>query len=472
MSYTIQQGDTLWSIAQKILGDGSRWPELYNLNKDLIPDPNAIQVGMQLETGDAAGGKDVGPGGKKMKEPKNVPVDPDDIEDEPVKVNKTKIPNGATVVIVRNPDSSDAKFLYYLTYEWNGVTITYEVGSKKEFEKLFGPVDEFTGANNIIKMGDKAFENQDWVNGGAADQLYGSTESLPSQIEREIDLLGLEDLPGWIKNSPEVLTLIVTGTAGEWSEGRLWKEISKTDAFTKRFGTLIDTYLQQGVTIADAVAGIVADENQIRDALIQFTGDKKLTTNYLQNLIARGWTAPAVQQVLAQAEILDRNPEYMKLSNQILKQYGFKPLDSVGFINALKGHGPPDVIEALNTVAAGQALREAGLDDLDADLLAQIVDTSDRLLTVESFGQLSQELAFNMIRFGNELDFGKLGITEEDLFAAAFGKESPSGKTVGETINLMARFQRDRQAASQGYEDTTAYQDQGGKLRIAGLSGL
>ena len=35
-SYTIKSGDTLWAIARKKLGKGSRWKEIYNLNKTII----------------------------------------------------------------------------------------------------------------------------------------------------------------------------------------------------------------------------------------------------------------------------------------------------------------------------------------------------------------------------------------------------------------------------------------------------
>lgn len=35
-SYTIKTGDTLWSIAQRFLGSGSKWESIYNLNKDII----------------------------------------------------------------------------------------------------------------------------------------------------------------------------------------------------------------------------------------------------------------------------------------------------------------------------------------------------------------------------------------------------------------------------------------------------
>lgn len=36
--YTIVSGDTLWNIAKKKLGNGSRWKEIYNANKKVIED--------------------------------------------------------------------------------------------------------------------------------------------------------------------------------------------------------------------------------------------------------------------------------------------------------------------------------------------------------------------------------------------------------------------------------------------------
>ena len=35
-SYTIKQGDTLWKIAKKFLGAGSKWETIYKLNKEII----------------------------------------------------------------------------------------------------------------------------------------------------------------------------------------------------------------------------------------------------------------------------------------------------------------------------------------------------------------------------------------------------------------------------------------------------
>ena len=37
-AYKIQTGDTLWGLARKKLGNGTRWPEIYNLNKTVLDD--------------------------------------------------------------------------------------------------------------------------------------------------------------------------------------------------------------------------------------------------------------------------------------------------------------------------------------------------------------------------------------------------------------------------------------------------
>jgi nucleoid-associated protein YgaU len=46
--YVVQPGDSLSKIAKEKLGDAARWPEIFELNKDQIEDPNLIQVGQEL----------------------------------------------------------------------------------------------------------------------------------------------------------------------------------------------------------------------------------------------------------------------------------------------------------------------------------------------------------------------------------------------------------------------------------------
>lgn len=47
-SYTTKAGDCLWNIAKKFLGDGSRYGEIYLLNKGQLSNPNVLPVGITL----------------------------------------------------------------------------------------------------------------------------------------------------------------------------------------------------------------------------------------------------------------------------------------------------------------------------------------------------------------------------------------------------------------------------------------
>lgn len=49
-TYTVEKGDSLWEIAKKRLGDGSKWSEIYNLNKDVLgSNPDLIFSGTELK---------------------------------------------------------------------------------------------------------------------------------------------------------------------------------------------------------------------------------------------------------------------------------------------------------------------------------------------------------------------------------------------------------------------------------------
>lgn len=42
------KGESLWKIAEHYYGDGKKWPDIYNANKDLIEDPDHIEPGWEL----------------------------------------------------------------------------------------------------------------------------------------------------------------------------------------------------------------------------------------------------------------------------------------------------------------------------------------------------------------------------------------------------------------------------------------
>ncbi|MFT4471697.1 LysM peptidoglycan-binding domain-containing protein [Arthrobacter sulfonylureivorans] len=47
--HKVRSGETLWLIAQRYLGAGSRWPEIYALNKSLMKNPNTLKAGWTLK---------------------------------------------------------------------------------------------------------------------------------------------------------------------------------------------------------------------------------------------------------------------------------------------------------------------------------------------------------------------------------------------------------------------------------------
>jgi LysM repeat protein len=48
-TYTVKKGDCLWNIAKQHLGSGARYTEIYNLNKDILKNPNTIYPGQVLK---------------------------------------------------------------------------------------------------------------------------------------------------------------------------------------------------------------------------------------------------------------------------------------------------------------------------------------------------------------------------------------------------------------------------------------
>lgn len=44
----VLQGETLWAVAERTLGSGSRWKEIYEANRDVVPNPDFLAPGTVL----------------------------------------------------------------------------------------------------------------------------------------------------------------------------------------------------------------------------------------------------------------------------------------------------------------------------------------------------------------------------------------------------------------------------------------
>ena len=47
-TYTVKRGDTLWSIAQRLYGDGHLWKAIYEANRDRVSSVSTMRVGTEL----------------------------------------------------------------------------------------------------------------------------------------------------------------------------------------------------------------------------------------------------------------------------------------------------------------------------------------------------------------------------------------------------------------------------------------
>lgn len=67
--YTVVEGDTLWRIAQRELGDGGRWREILSANSDVIPGDGGVTVGMQIRLPGRASASAAPAGGAQAQTP-------------------------------------------------------------------------------------------------------------------------------------------------------------------------------------------------------------------------------------------------------------------------------------------------------------------------------------------------------------------------------------------------------------------
>ena len=48
-TYTVQKGDTLWSISRKFYGVGKKWRTIFQANQDIISNPDKIRAGTEIK---------------------------------------------------------------------------------------------------------------------------------------------------------------------------------------------------------------------------------------------------------------------------------------------------------------------------------------------------------------------------------------------------------------------------------------
>ena len=396
------------------------------------------------------------------------------------RVGDTRIPAGLRLVRITNPAGSDATEIFALVGDVFGVEVSFEVGDISRLTELFGGADAF---DNVSTVTQEQFDQSDIVSVGLVDEIAGSTESLQARFERDLRAAGLENPPEWLTADPQAMLKWVIGVNEGFSAEALWGTISGTGAFQERFGGLDTIFAQLGTNqFTTAIAEYTNREAQIRQSILTRRGPNADTSpGYISSLIGGGWQPAEVDELLVLEAQLTSSPEMLDNINEILRFQDLPALTPDDFISFLQdgqrasvdpAFTPGELFEGINDALRFQALLEEGIT-IDAEFATDLGEGVSE--TIQSPGQFSERArlaAIEIARNTTELDRQTLGIEREDIIAAAFGEESPTGKSVSEINELLERLGRDRARRATGLPNAPNFVDNLGRLRVLGVSNL
>ena len=374
-------------------------------------------------------------------------------------------PNGQLIHI-------EGRKLWYIAYEAGPVTLVYEIGDPARARELFG-VNWQADLGGFIMMSQEQFNNSGWFEVGLIDEQVGNTLSIPNQIQQAVREARFEDIPGWIRTDAEAMRVVTIGALEGWSSGRILRMLQDTDAFKQRFSAYQAVKSGWGLESVEDVIGVyLQQEEQIIASLKHWRGfsGTDLSAEYVAHIMKTGWSAGEVDEVLRAENLFASNPQILENLNAVLRANGLRALSGPDLVDVIRGNAPGQVYEALNDTMRLQAMREAGLE-VSPEFAATFGEgIAEQVASAEQRGQYSlaaRQAALDLIQNWREVDLGKLGVNREEIIQAAFGEGF-----VAETEARLLKFQRERQAAAEGWGAYPAYQTGEGQLALTGLKQL
>ena len=363
----------------------------------------------------------------------------DPIFGAPVTGGATTIRAGGTLYQVR--DSRTGEITYHVVYDFEGLQISYEIGDQVAFQNLFpnggGAVFE---ATRVLTQ--QAFDDEIDILAGSVDEVIGQGDSLGSDLVTRLRAFGLESLPSWLRDDPQAMLIAATGAVEGWSAGRTLRELSQTEGFQARFGAWDFAISQTGGDEVAALQWLKNRELELQTVLSSVRGPNTNTdTSYVQDLINQGWTGESMRIVLTAERTFLSNPDMLDNLNDLLEAQGSNPItsdaiiamiasgeagiqDQVDFTDLLNGNNFSDVVDIINDAMIAAELEAAGLGDFDIDFVRSLRNVTSGILTQESIGAFVSQAAANVLRFIDDIDRDRFGLTEEDVVAAAAGRPS------------------------------------------------
>ena len=408
------------------------------------------------------------------------PPTPPGTEERGTPTASSVIPEDARLVRITNPAGSDLDEIFVLIGSAFGVDLAFEIGSRDRLNELFGGPDAFDDVQTLTQAN---FDASGAITVGDVDEVLGATGSIQAQMERDLRSAGLENPPQWLAQDHEAMTRWVVGVNEGFSAERLWVEVSDTNAFKERFSGLDTIFDQEGTNqFTTAIAEFTRREGLIRQSINTRRGPGADTSiDYVSGLIGGGWQPAEIDELLILERQLRDSPEALDNMNQILAFQELPELTPDDFISFLQDGQrlavdpafiPGDLFEGINDALRFQALIEEGLQ-IDLEFATELGEgVSDTIASPTQFSERARLAAIEIARNTTELDRQTLGISRDDIIAAAFGEESPSGKSVSEISELLERLGRDRAKRATGLPGAASFVDALGRLRVQGSSNL
>ncbi len=358
---------------------------------------------------------------------------------------------------------------YYVEWTVMGAIIRHEIGDQIAFDELGTQQWEQT-----ITVSEQDFNAREGIDAGLVDERFGLNESYTQTVTRDLRVFGKEDLPAWQRNDPEVMTTLMLAAREGFSPGRTLGLVAETDAFKGQHPNFsqVRGIHTPGASITEAFNFYVESRNQIRDSVRAFRGTEADVTDItISEIMAEGWDPEEVEDILIGEAVLRQMEGVSEQINNILSFQGSdlqitddNLLDLI--LDGETERTPFAVQELINDAIRAQSFQAQGINISPA--LAEALGTGEAFETLDpnQFGQIAQEVATNIFRFGIELQAEREGLTRDDLIRAAV-----DGTASAQVNATLAKFARRRQIEAQGF--TVSSQQTGqGRLRLLSTSGL
>ena len=390
------------------------------------------------------------------------------------------IPDDTRLVRITDPAGSDLDELFVLIGSAFGIELAFEIGDQDRLDHLFGGVGSFA---NVETVNQAQFDNSGAITVGDVDEVLGSTGSIQAQLERDMRAAGQENPPTWLVEDHTAMAAWITTVNEGFSMERTWTEVSKTDAFKARFQGL-DTVLDQLGTnsLVTGIAEFVGRENEIRQAILARRGPgADVSPGYVSCLFGGGWQRVEVEELLILEQRVKADPGMLDNINDILRFQQLPELSADDFITFLQegqrqgadpNFTPGALFEGINDALRFQALIEQDIVISEEFATSLGEGVSEDIASADQFSERARIAAIEIMRNTNDIERNALGIERDDIIAAAFGEESPSGKSVSEINELLERLGRDRARRATGLGNVGSFVDVLGRLRVQGSSNL